>query len=268
MIIFNPMGAVFVVIGFVALFAGAMIHPVLGCVFFGLVGGGADFMYRRSHKPGTFDHALFSPRAGGHVFFLPIWIWGALAVPLGLVVGIGAALGPGLGSSPYAEQISHDERELDRNVFSGEVEFAENLRAMLQVVAVKEAKMERAHIRAVVNGDRVLVLIKLDQLRKFSGNARRDLLEFVSGMASSAYPEKKIYIGMKNFLYGATLSPEFGYQTGTRTERDLDGFYAPLPPTVPVASGSPAGTSASGTTAVGGTAPAPAATSAPAATKP
>ena len=89
MIFFNFLGLGFVVLGFAA---GAVSNVVLHgnpmqLVLGALVAGGLDFYVRSSQG----EQHWFHFRAGGHVMFIPVWIWGVLMVFCGLLGVIATA---------------------------------------------------------------------------------------------------------------------------------------------------------------------------------
>ena len=75
---------VFIPVG-VGLFLGIVFKGLVGdrtaALFGGLAGAAADVVIRRSRQePGDGPAmALVRPSAGGHLFYVPAWVWGAMA---------------------------------------------------------------------------------------------------------------------------------------------------------------------------------------------
>lgn len=75
---------VFIPVG-VGLFVGLIFKALVGdrtaALFGGLAGAAADVVIRRSRQEPSdgLAMALVRPSAGGHFFYVPAWVWGAMA---------------------------------------------------------------------------------------------------------------------------------------------------------------------------------------------
>jgi hypothetical protein len=84
-VIFNALGLAFIGIGFAVAMS---IRAVAGIesegatmLILGPVVAATDLIFRLSHRDGHW----FSPRRGGQLFFLPVWMFGVLWIVLGAV---------------------------------------------------------------------------------------------------------------------------------------------------------------------------------------
>jgi len=85
MLIFNWPGIGMAILGFIiSMFATNSMHSPIGISIGGLVAGGLDFFMRKNN-----ENLWFHPRAGGHIWFIPVWLLGAIAVIGGIVAAIG-----------------------------------------------------------------------------------------------------------------------------------------------------------------------------------
>jgi len=85
MILFNFPGIGMAILGFIiSMFATNSMHSPIGISIGGLVAGGLDFFMRKNN-----ENLWFHPRAGGHIWFIPVWLLGAIAVIGGIVAAIG-----------------------------------------------------------------------------------------------------------------------------------------------------------------------------------
>lgn len=85
LVIFNLHGLLFLGIGFAAAFAlGAFAGWESEAEYMLVLGpmvAGSDLAFRLLHKTGHW----FWPRSGGHLFFLPVWMYGLLWTVLGVI---------------------------------------------------------------------------------------------------------------------------------------------------------------------------------------
>jgi len=87
MIIFNWIGAAMVVLGAIV---GAAVAPMLGekPSYFaaGIAMAAADLIYRSTRKDPFESTPFFHPKRGGNLFFIPVWIIGALLLIMGFAI--------------------------------------------------------------------------------------------------------------------------------------------------------------------------------------
>jgi hypothetical protein len=86
MLIFNYPGIGMLILGFIigAFATNSMHGSPFGASIGGLVAGGIDF-YLRSNN----ENAWFHPDGGGHIWFIPVWIIGAIAAIVGVIAALG-----------------------------------------------------------------------------------------------------------------------------------------------------------------------------------
>ena len=84
MIIFNWIGAAMVVLGvIVGAGAGSLLGEKTALIAAGIAMAAADLIYRSTRKDSYESTPFFHPKRGGNVFFIPVWIIGALVLVLG-----------------------------------------------------------------------------------------------------------------------------------------------------------------------------------------
>ena len=85
MLIFNYPGIGMAVLGvIISLFATNSFHSPIGVSLGGLLAGATDFFMRKNN-----EGAWFHPAAGGHIWFIPIWVLGVIAIIGGIVAAVG-----------------------------------------------------------------------------------------------------------------------------------------------------------------------------------
>ncbi|HYF50951.1 MAG TPA: hypothetical protein VEJ63_16165 [Planctomycetota bacterium] len=225
MVIFNLLGLGMALLGVAAMAAigGGLNSPALGFIALGLAAGGADMMYRRSRKePATSVPHLIHPKSGGHVFFVPIWIWAVLAMGIGVLGGV--VIKP----DPRAAKLDADEKLLSATPKDAS---AAKILELLRAIATKEAKADNMTACARVDGNKVLILVGASNLRKFKDEGKRELAEVIAAAGEAAFPGKEVYVGVKGLVnYGVISTPKTRVKVCSETApSELLEFYGPKP---------------------------------------
>jgi hypothetical protein len=137
--------------------------------------------------------------------------------------------GGGRPADPRADKFNADEKALGDSPTAGDTKLSELIKAGLQALTIPEAKAERYQVFTRRNGDAVLVLVKVPDLKKYKDTARQQLLEAVVALVEAAEDGKKprVYVGIKGGLvFGAARTPDGAVSTGRLvSESKLYGFY-------------------------------------------
>lgn len=144
------------------------------------------------------------------LFFIPLPFLAVPLAPLAGLIFLIEVIGRSQPPDPRAERFRADEAQLDSSSASGDVALSKALRTGLQEVVVEGAKAESYSVFTRKSPDVVLVLMKVPNLRDYTDNARKQLLQTVVDLlrADDQLKDKKIYIGIKGKIsFGATRVP-------------------------------------------------------------
>ena len=154
--------------------------------------------------------------------------------------------GGGRPADPRADKFNADEKALGDSPTAGDAKLSELVKTGLQALTIPEAKAERYQVFTRRNGNAVLVLVKVPDLKKYKDTARRQLLDAVVALVEAADEGKspKVYVGIKGGLvFGAVRTPPNVVDTGRLvSESKLYGFYEEAdssPPSGPSAGRTP-----------------------------
>lgn len=194
LLIYNWTGAGLVLAAGVVGFAAAhFIHPLAG-VLGPLLANGVDLYLRRQHEDPEWTRFI-RPGAGGHVFFVPVWVLAIMAMA-------GTVFGATRTPDPRKDALRAAAKVADTPAAEGTLE------ASIAQAVTAATDDKRAGASIIEKEDRVLVVVKLPTLRKFADTARDQLLEGVGQLVGERFPDKQVYIGIKGrVLFGAASSP-------------------------------------------------------------
>jgi hypothetical protein len=137
--------------------------------------------------------------------------------------------GGGGPPDPRAEKFNADEKTLGNNPTAGDAKLSEFIKEGLQALTIPEAKAERYQVFTRRNGNSVLVLVKVPDLKKYKDTARRQLLDAVVALVEIANKGQnpKVYVGIKGgFVFGAVrITPDFTDTGRLVSESKMYGFY-------------------------------------------
>ncbi|MBX6316065.1 MAG: hypothetical protein IRY99_24605 [Isosphaeraceae bacterium] len=194
----------------------------MAAVWFGL-----GLRWRQSGAPAG------APRRAPPLFFIPLPI---LALPPALLavslffVELSAGRRP---IDPRAAQLRADERTLDQSRLGGEVELSEGLARDLAAITTAAAKADDYHVFTRATPEKVLVLVKVPNLKKYKESARVQLVGAIADLLSERdqLQGKQLYIGVKGQLtFGAIRVPPDLVKTGSVLSASLlYDFYGPKP---------------------------------------
>jgi hypothetical protein len=223
LLVYNSAGLLFGVLG---LLAGVLATIATGDrPWVGLLVAGLFWivMGRRKVDPQTGIKQAFPS-----IYFIPIPVFGALALLLVLPAFTAGRIGGTSQDDARLQMLSDDERSLSSSQYSGNLILSRRIGDFLADISNSEIRAERISVFTRLQRDRVLVLLQAQNLSKFSDNARRQLLEAASALITGdkQYENRQVYVGAKGrLLFGAARTPNGQISTATGCKDLLLPFY-------------------------------------------
>jgi hypothetical protein len=165
------------------------------------------------------------------LFFIPLPFAGIaialLAIPLFAVeLWVG-----GKPPDPRRARFDADEAALRKDEVGGDVALSQAIKDELEDLLVDEAEAEDFRVFTRVGPDAVLVLLQAPKLKKFTDNARRELIQDIMDILDKQerLKGKKVYIGIKGKVaFGAVRVPPDKVEVGeVLSTSGLLDFYGP-----------------------------------------
>lgn len=163
------------------------------------------------------------------LFFIPLPF---LAIPLALLavpIFLVEWAERGKPADRRADLFLADERMLDSASATGDAQLSQAVLTALQAITVERAKAEHYHVFTRKTAHAVLVLVKAPNLKKYTNDARKELLEAIAGILRTDEQLKgqRIFIGIKGrFAFGAIRVPPAVVETGSIVDKSkLYDFY-------------------------------------------
>lgn len=189
----------------------------------------------------NYDTASGQKRPFPAVFFIPLPF---LAIPLAVLALPTFFVERNIRNRPpdaRAELFGADEKMLDIAQATGNASLSQSLLTTLQDRVIEGAKADRYCIFTRLKPDAVLVLMKAPNLKDYSDNARRQLIETIMEIlqADEQSKGKRLYVGIKGRInFGAIrVPPDVVKIDGFVGESPLYEFYDDTP-TLPTERGS------------------------------
>lgn len=177
-------------------------------------------------------------RPAPSLFFIPLYFWAIPVLFLGMVMGLAEIVSGPRVVDPRAASFSAEEKKLRSGAATGDSEVAHSIMNALQALANPDIKAERFGVHAVKQGEAGMVLLEAPNLKKFSDNARKELVTVVRALAQEQWGDsvKNVYVGVKGRLMWGAVSPSKDQvRVGSVVpEEPLLDFYGPKPKPEPV----------------------------------
>lgn len=226
MVIFNLKGLLVAIVAVVVFVIPALIGLNVGLC---LILGGLAGIYT-SIKLTVKGEGYFAMPS---VFFIPTHVYTALIVLLGIVTFAGepSFSQPKKAKDHRVDMVEADQKLLTANKYTGYEDIASDMDNLLSFALVDEAEADELHylIKKNDGGDKILVMIKFPNIKKFEKDARKEFLSLVEEYISEVdfFDNRELYISIQDERsIWITATPN-----GTHTsklladENDLVDFY-------------------------------------------
>ncbi len=178
-----------------------------------------DFFYRKKESQKKKDKRLpfLNPHTGGHLFFVPVWI-------LALILLMLAQLFPKTIDHRFVK-LTKDGTNLTREEFTGNLKLSSDIKSDFYKHFNKKGDVEKFYIFSRIDEDRVLVLIRMRNLRKYTPEEKNLLADILDKYLKRIHPEKEHYFGFRaTFFYTVSQTPLNG-RSFKKGKRNLISFY-------------------------------------------
>jgi hypothetical protein len=155
-------------------------------------------------------------RPAPSIFFVPLRIWGVLALLLVVPVALLNRAAVQRDSDPRMQALRADEQTLKATQVGGDLSLSRAVSTGLADIANAEVKAGEFHVFTRTSDRAVLVLLQADNLKEFSEEARRQLINFITGIVwAETTADRDVYIGVRGRVaYGAVAWPDEQTQFG------------------------------------------------------
>lgn len=228
LLIYNLPG---LLIGLAGLFVGLIAAVAAGSFGVGIIVASIiwcalGFWWRR--KP-TADG---TPRPYPSIFFIPLPFLALFT----LLVGLGIAplefmAGRKRVQDPRTAMLETAERSVQTSSVSGDTELATLIRDAVTKGNFSGMMADSTNVHVATDDTRVLVIVKVSNLKKFPEPARVQVLDAVAETVKAHAPsqDKAQFIGIKGpLMFGASRTPT-GTLTRTTTGDELHDYFGPAP---------------------------------------
>ncbi len=164
-----------------------------------------DLWCRKRCKTDYESHLLkfIKPSAGGHIFFIPIWL---LALPI-LLTGV---LSPKTIDSRLLP-VHDDVVLLKKNELSGDIEISRSVKQMFVSNLTEQANAINFKVFSRKNNNKILILIQTQNLNEYSRENLEAISSILEDFLKEKYPLKEYYFGFRGgFIFGVAKTPSTG----------------------------------------------------------